>query len=239
MAPKEVGQNITAAKYQQTTSRATPESVRKELKKLTAESGPHEFRKRALHDLAHALAYVQKQHEVKVVEVCKEEDVTALLLSLLDELEKAPPVPAAEDHIRVGRRTLAMGPLESKLYVMSCFVNLSYLGGAGQLRVRTNLPEGNAKSALELFLETLAQTIEAAGGESIMFYTVAGLYNLSNHESFAQATAAYPTTLAKLESLESSPNPDTVKYAAGCIEYWKRHHLTRNSSWPPSEQQRQ
>jgi len=222
-----MAQNIVAAKYQQTTSRATPESVQRELRKLPASAGPMDSRKRALHDLAHALAYVQKQHEAKVVEVCKNENAAQVLIQLLDDVMNAPPVPPAEDVIRVGRRTLGMGPMESKLYIFSCFVNLCYLGGAGMMRLP---PPGGRISAMELLIDALLQTNEAAGGESLIFYSVAGLYNLSNHVSFAEAAAKKPGTLQKLESLASSPNPDTVKYSTGCIQYWRRHHV---GSWPP------
>lgn len=126
---------IVAAKYQQTTSRATPEAVARELRKLPASTGPLDSRKRALHDLAHALAYVQEQHKTKVVEACTKEDAAALLLNLLNDVDNAPPVPASEDVIRVGRRVLGMGPMDARLYVLSCFVNLAYLGGAGMLRM--------------------------------------------------------------------------------------------------------
>ena len=126
---------IVAAKYQQTTSRATPDAVARELRKLPAASGPLDSRKRALHDLAHALAYVQEQHKTKVVETCTKEDAASLLLTLLADIDAAPPVPASEDVIRVGRRVLGMGPMDARLYVLSCFVNLSYLGGAGILRL--------------------------------------------------------------------------------------------------------
>jgi len=126
---------IVAAKYQQTTSRATPDAVARELRKLPAASGPLDSRKRALHDLAHALAYVQEQHKTKVVEACTKDDAAGLLLSLLDDIDAAPPVPASEDVIRVGRRVLGMGPMDARLYVLSCFVNLAYLGGAAMLRL--------------------------------------------------------------------------------------------------------
>ena len=82
-APKQ----IVAAKYQQTTSRATPEAVARELRKLPAASGPLDSRKRALHDLAHALAYVQEQHKQKVVDTCQQEKATGLLLSLLGDID--------------------------------------------------------------------------------------------------------------------------------------------------------
>ena len=138
-APKQ----IVAAKYQQTTSRATPEAVARELRKLPAASGPLDSRKRALHDLAHALAYVQEQHKQKVVDTCQQEKAAGLLLSLLGDIDAAPPVPASEDVIRVGRRVLGMGPMDARLYVLSCFVNLSYLGGAAMLRLP---PDGMRES---------------------------------------------------------------------------------------------
>ena len=103
----------------------------------------------------------------------------------------------------------------------------------------------------------------------MLFYAVAGLYNLSNDGSFAELagrcrtshTIALPFTpdthvaeapcrvpnapahaplprasrtrkpglLQKLEQLSASPNPDTVKYASGTVEYWRKHA----GSWPP------
>jgi len=214
---------IVAAKYQQTTSRATPDAVARELRKLPAASGPLDSRKRALHDLAHALAYVQEQHKTKVVETCTKEDAAALLLSLLADIDAAPPVPASEDVIRVGRRVLGMGPMDARLYVLSCFVNLAYLGGAGMLRLP---PSGLPSSAMEVLVDTLLNT---ADSESVLFYAVAGLYNLSNDGSFAELAGRKPGLLQKLEQLSASPNPDTVKYASGTVEYWRKHA----SSWPP------
>ena len=126
---------IVASGYKQVGSRATPEAITKELRKLPASAGPLDSRKRALHDLAHALAYVQESHKVIVCENCKTENAAGLLIQLLTDIDTAPPVPAGEDVIRVGRRVLGMGPMDARLYVLSCFVNLAYLGGAGQLRL--------------------------------------------------------------------------------------------------------
>ena len=126
---------MVASGYKQVGSRATPEAITKEIKKLPASSGPIDTRKRALHDLAHALAYVQEQHKQTVTENCKNEECVGLLVQLLQDIDSAPPVPASEDVIRVGRRVLGMGPMDARLYVLSCFVNLAYLGGAGQLRL--------------------------------------------------------------------------------------------------------
>ena len=126
---------IVASGYKQVGSRATPEAITKELRKLPASAGPLDSRKRALHDLAHALAYVQENHKVIVCENCKNENGIGLLIQLLTDIDTAPPVPAGEDVIRVGRRVLGMGPMDARLYVLSCFVNLAYLGGAGQLRL--------------------------------------------------------------------------------------------------------
>ena len=187
-------------------------------------AGPIDTRKRALHDLAHALAYVQEQHKTTVAENCKAENAIALLIQLLTDIETAPPVTAAEDVIRVGRRVLGMGPMDARLYVLSCFVNLSYLGGAGQLRLP---PDGQQMSAMEVLFDTLLITQDS---ESVLFYSVAGLYNLSNDASFAQMALRKPGVLAKLQSLASSANPDTVKYSSGTIDNWRKHH---QGAWPP------
>ena len=138
---------IVASGYKQVGSRATPEAIVKEIRKLPASTGPLDSRKRALHDLAHALAYVQEHHKVTVCENCKSENAVGLLIQLLLDIDAAPPVPASEDVIRVGRRVLGMGPMDARLYVLSCFVNLAYLGGAGQLRLPPDgLPNSGALS---------------------------------------------------------------------------------------------
>jgi len=215
---------IVASGYKQVGSRATPDAISKELRKLPAAAGPLDARKRALHDLAHALAYVQEQHKTIVCENCKQENAAGLLIQLLSDIDCAPPVPAGEDVIRVGRRVLGMGPMDARLYVLSCFVNLSYLGGAGQLRLP---PEGLPYSAMEVLFDTLLITQDS---ESVLFYAVAGLYNLSNDASFAQMASRKKGVLAKLNSLAESANPDTVKYASGTVENWKKH---TSGQWPP------
>ena len=143
---------IVASGYKQVGSRATPEAITKELRKLPAAAGPLDSRKRALHDLAHALAYVQEQHKVIVCDNCKNENAAGLLIQLLTDIDTAPPVPSGEDVIRVGRRVLGMGPMDARLYVLSCFVNLAYLGGAGQLRLP---PDGLPYSGASCLSERL------------------------------------------------------------------------------------
>jgi len=215
---------IVASGYKQVGSRATPEAIVKELRKLPASAGPLDSRKRALHDLAHALAYVQENHKVIVCENCKNEQAVGLLIQLLTDIDTAPPVPSGEDVIRVGRRVLGMGPMDARLYVLSCFVNLAYLGGAGQLRLP---PDGLSYSAMEVLFDTLLIT---QASESVLFYAVAGLYNLSNDASFAQMANRKPGLLPKMHSLAESANPDTVKYASGTIDNWRKHHT---GAWPP------
>ena len=94
---------IVASGYKQVGSRATPEAITKEIKKLPASAGMLDSRKRALHDLAHALAYVQENHKETVCSNCKTEMCVLRLIELLNDIESAPPVPASEDVIRVGR----------------------------------------------------------------------------------------------------------------------------------------
>jgi hypothetical protein len=151
---------IVASGYKQVGSRATPEAITKELRKLPAAAGPLDARKRALHDLAHALAYVQEQHKVIVCDNCKNENAAGLLIQLLTDIDTAPPVPSGEDVIRVGRRVLGMGPMDARLYVLSCFVNLAYLGGAGQLRLPPDgLPYSGASCLSERLLARCAAPI--------------------------------------------------------------------------------
>ena len=72
---------------------------------------------------------------------------------------------------------------------------------------------------MEVLFDTLLITQDS---ESVLFYAVAGLYNLSNDASFAQMAARKPGVLAKLHSLNESANPDTVKYATGTVDNWVR-----------------
>ena len=195
---------IVASGYKQVGSRATPEAIIKELRKLPASTGPLDARKRALHDLAHALAYVQEQHKTVVVDNCKSENAAGLLIQLLSDIDTAPPVPAGEDVIRVGRRVLGMGPMDARLYVLSCFVNLAYLGGAGQLRLP---PDGLPYSAMEVLFDTLLITQDS---ESVLFYAVAGLYNLSNDASFAQARPSPTRPDYAIASFPPSPLTHTL-----------------------------
>ena len=58
---------------------------------------------------------------------------------------------------------------------------------------------------MEVLFDTLLITQDS---ESVLFYAVAGLYNLSNDASFAQMAARKPGVLAKLHSLNESANPD-------------------------------
>ena len=80
---------------------------------------------------------------------------------------------------------------------------------------------------MEVLFDTLLITQDS---ESVLFYAVAGLYNLSNDASFAQMASRKPGVLAKLHSLNESANPDTVKYATGTIDNWRKHH---QGPWPP------
>jgi len=218
------GQTIVAKGYRPAMARATPDAVSRELRKLPASAGPIDSRKRALHDFAHALAFVdEKQHKAKVVEGCKAENAVGLLMALLADIDASPPVPASEDVIRVGRRVLGMGPMDARLYVLSCFVNLAYLGGAGQLRLP---PEGFGLSGMEMLMDMMLQT---EGSETILFYSIAGLYNLSNDVSYAELAATKPGLYRKIQSLSSVSNPDTVKYASSCLENWEKHA----TKWPP------
>ena len=70
---------------------------------------------------------------------------------------------------------------------------------------------------MEVLFDTLLITQDS---ESVLFYAVAGLYNLSNDASFAQMATRKPGVLAKLHSLAESANPDTVKYASGTVDNW-------------------
>ena len=73
--------SILATKYQPTTTRATPDAIRDELRKLSPPSSAEA--RRALFTLAHALAHVQPYHEREVCAVCLQEGAVAALLELL------------------------------------------------------------------------------------------------------------------------------------------------------------
>ena len=52
---------VVAPKYQQTVSRATPQAITALVKKLPAEAGPIEARKKALYDLTLMISNVTQQ----------------------------------------------------------------------------------------------------------------------------------------------------------------------------------
>ena len=65
---------------------------------------------------------------------------------------------------------------------------------------------------------TRPRVLAAQDSESVLFYAVAGLYNLSNSEKFAEAAAAKPGLHERLSELTRSSNSHVAKYAAGAIK---------------------
>lgn len=171
-------------------------------------------------------ADVSEKEKTAVVEICEKEDAAGRLLALLQDVWRSD----AEENasIRLGRKTLAFGAMDAQLYVLSSFVNLAYFGGCGQLREK---PQGLELSPMQLFVDTL---LYPDNSDSVLFYAVSGLYNLSNDDSFAKLLSSEQKekeVLAKLESLaSSSSNPDTKNYASGTLDHWKTHY---QGAWPP------
>ena len=124
-------------KFQQQATKGTPDAIARELKKLPESGGGSlGFRKRALHDLTNALINVEEAHEKPVVEVCEKEGAVALISTLVAAAAAAPEpegASAADNKIKIGRRELVMGALETRLYALTALVNLVYIGGSKQL----------------------------------------------------------------------------------------------------------
>ena len=95
-----------------------------------------------------------------------------------------------------------MAAIDTRLYVLSCLVNLISIGGGRLLFERSGLGMDVLVSAvLEPPLATGAQEAEAASErakmEPLLYYAVAGLYNLSNSEARMFAYSASLKTVAR------------------------------------------
>ena len=241
---------LLSSNSQATINRGTPESIKRDIRKLTRVAGPLEYRKRALYALATAL--VDVADERRAVEVCAAGDFVSLLCDLLRDAEAADHGATQREQqvkaglasadlkkrkqatllverdrerttIKISGRELQMTAIDTRLYVLSCLVNLISIGGGRLLFERSGLGMDVLVSAvLEPPLATGAQEAEAASErakmEPLLYYAVAGLYNLSNSEKFAEAAAAKPGLHERLSELTRSSNSHVAKYAAGAIK---------------------
>ena len=217
--------SILATKYQPTTTRATPDAIRDELRKLSPPSSAEA--RRALFTLAHALAHVQPYHEREVCAVCLQEGAVAALLELL--LGTAVP----EADVRIGRRTLVMSHAEAQLHALTCLVNLCYVGAAAQLRVRHGIHPSAMEVLVDLVLAPPPDTFATVDAESLEFYAAAALHNLAADASFARLAATKPGLLDRLQRLAEGAHGETSRCAEGTIDAWRAHHEGR---WPPKSQ---
>ena len=109
---------VVAPKYQQTVSRATPQAITALVKKLPAEAGPIEARKKALYDLTLMISNVTQQDQDALLKTSEEHNLVGILATLLKDAEEAEREAeqageeATEDAdvsaIKVGRKTLGM-----------------------------------------------------------------------------------------------------------------------------------
>tara|TARA_B110001452_G_scaffold114520_1_gene95019 strand:- start:99 stop:788 length:690 start_codon:yes stop_codon:yes gene_type:complete len=214
-------------KFQQQATKGTPDAIARELKKLPESGGGSlGFRKRALHDLTNALINVEEAHEKPVVEVCEKEGAVALISTLVAAAAAAPEpegASAADNKIKIGRRELVMGALETRLYALTALVNLVYIGGSKQLH-------DNGGAGANLLLDAVLSS-DGPETEALLFYATAGCFNLSNTPAFAAAASAKPGFHARLQQLTGSSSTDTVKFVEGTLSNWKHHN--GGGVWPP------
>jgi hypothetical protein len=225
--------------------------VKRNLRKLPRVAAPLEIRKLALYDLANALANVDGPHERAVVEACATGEIVGQLAALLIDtdaaqgLEEVRATNQAKGNftlvsssctIRVGQRELRMDGVESRLYVLTCLVNLIYIGGGHLLYER-----GGA--GLNILADALMEPPLAAGAakdeameqrraqmEPLLYYAVAGLFNLSDSAAFAKAVSAKPGLQQRLQQLTSSSHASTAKAASLAAA----HAAARRSRGPPA-----
>ena len=125
--------------------------VKRNLRKLPRVAAPLEVRKLALYDLANALANVDAPHERAVVEACASGEMVGQLAALLIDADSAQGLEevrtanrargnftlvSSSGTIRVGQKELRMDALETRLYALTCLVNLIYVGGGHLLYER-------------------------------------------------------------------------------------------------------
>ena len=212
--------------------------VKRNLRKLPRVAAPLEIRKLALYDLANALANVDGPQERAIVEACAAGEIVGRLAALLIDTESAQGLEevratnqalgnftlvSSSCTIRVGQRELRMDGVETRLYGLTCLVNLIYIGGGHLLYER-----GGA--GLNILVDALMEPPLAAGAakdekdeateerraqlEPLLYYAAAGLFNLSDSAAFAKAASAKPGLLKRLQQLTSSSHASTAKVAS-------------------------
>jgi len=145
--------------------------VKRNLRKLPRVAAPLEVRKLALYDLANALANVDAPHERAVVEACASGEMVGQLAALLIDADSAQGLEevrtanrargnftlvSSSGTIRVGQKELRMDALETRLYALTCLVNLIYVGGGHLLYERGG-------TGLNMLAEALMDPPLAAG----------------------------------------------------------------------------
>ena len=68
--------------------------------------------------------------------------------------------------------------------------------------------------------------------DGALFYVAAGLYNLSDHPSFAEMAARKPGAYQQLLRLTALSNESTAQYATDCLQNWRKNQAS--GSWPPA-----
>ena len=206
-------------KFAQQVTKGTPDAIARELKKLPESAGGSlGFRKRALHDLTNALVNVQEAHEKPVCEVCEKEGAVALIATLVADAAASPDpegASSAENKIKIGRRELVMGALETRLYALTSLVNLIYIGGG-------KLFHDNGGAGVDLLLDAVLSP-DGPETEALLFYAAAGCFNLSNTPAFAAAASGKPGFHARLQQLTGSSSADMVKFVEGILSNCKHH----------------
>ena len=246
---------VVAPKYQQTVSRATPQAITALVKKLPAEAGPIEARKKALYDLTLMISNVTQQDQDALLKTSEEHNLVGILATLLKDAEEAEREAeqageeATEDAdvsaIKVGRKTLGMDYVATKLYVLTLYVNLCFIGGAEQLR--------NPPTGMELLFDTVLETADESGesGDTLIYYATAGLHNCCLHKSFAECANSKKNAYQRFTELKArcelcpqkeehgqSPAAQTAcplcavsMWAGLCLTHWQRYN--KPNQWPP------
>ena len=126
--------------------------------------------------------------------------------------------------IRVCQRELRMDGVETRLYALTCLVNLIYIGGGHLLYER-------GAAGLNILAEALLEPPLAAGAakdeateateateerraqmEPLLYYAAAGLFNLADSAAFAKAASARPGLQQRLQQLTSSSHASRPKW---------------------------
>ena len=186
-------------------SRARRRGVTALVKKLPAEAGPIEAPKKAPTTLPDDLERDQQDQDA-LLKTSEEHNLVGILATLLKDAEEAEREAeqageATEDAdvsaIKVGRKTLGMDYVATKLYVLTLYVNLCFIGGAEQLR--------NPPTGMELLFDTVLETADESGesGDTLIYYATAGLHNCCLHKSFAECANSKKNAYQRFTELKA------------------------------------